>query len=612
MLSVEGKAGTDLDAICSCFAAWSTWCTLWVVTGALALILVVLHSARKWLLRKFEWLKTFYVWIGVLAVLGGAWAFLFPLAINADFSKNGDGAALRQTLIYTTGGLLGVITLGETRHKNDQEHMRQVHAERRSRYATAIEQLADEKAPIRLGGVYTLVKLVDDWLADKKTLPSEKERRQEGQIIIDSLCAYIRSSFLLAERYDELTLSYEEYQQNRQGNQDLHSPQVIPLPKPKNAKQSREEFVRDKSLFQEEQEVRKTILLEIKNRLNGGTTKNKDGRDEIKPGTWSYFEYDFSNAVFFYDVNFNEVNFSGKKTSFLETKFTQKAEFSGSIFNEITDFSEAQFHEGTTFSETHFSKKVDFSRTHFSEDTDFFEAEFTGKADFFEAEFTGNANFFWAKFTGKADFSKAKFTEAYFSEAKFTEANFSKAKFTKTHFFEAKFTESHFSMAEFTEDTDFSMAEFTGNANFSWAEFTGNANFFWAKFTKKANFSKAKFTEDTDFSEAEFTKNADFSEAEFTKNANFSEAEFTKNANFSGATFEEKPQFERALGDKTCKARFSCKADPEDYNFEVSPDSPYKIETEEQEHNGIKFIIPKGAELFDPDEPSEQDNNDGN
>ena len=88
--------------------------------------------------------------------------------------------------------------------------------------------------------------------------------------------------------------------------------------------------------------------------------------------------------------------------------------------------------------------------------------------------------------------------------------------------------------------------------------------------------------------------------------------EFTGDANFSGATFEEKPIFERALGDKTCKARFSCKADPEDYNFEVSPDSPYKIETEEKEYNETKFIIPKGAELFDPDEPSEQGNNDGN
>ena len=167
----------------------------------------------------------------------------------------------------------------------------------------------------------------------------------------------------------------------------------------------------------------------------------------------------------------------------METKFTQKAEFSGSIFNEITDFSGAHFYgEDATFSE-----KTDFSGAHFH----------------------SIANFSWA--------------------------------------------------------------EFTGNANFFEAEFTGNANFSWAKFTK-ASFSRAKFTEDTDF---------------------------------SGATFEEKPIFERALGDKTYKARFSYKADPEVYNFKVSHNSRYKIETEEQEHNGIKFIIPKGTELFDPDEPSE-------
>ena len=470
---------------------------LWFVTvplGIIAIGLIFLSVARYIRKSKKVTLRTFYVWLGMLAILGGTWAFFLPIAINSGFNKNDDGPVLRQLLIYTTGGLLGAITLGETRRKNDQEHMRQVHAERRSRYAKAVEQLADEKAPIRLGGVYTLAKLVDDWLDDEKTLPSEKERRQEGQIIIDSLCAYIRSSFLLAERYDELTLSYEEYQQNRQGNQDLHSPQVIPLPKPKNAKQSREEFVRDKSLFQEEQEVRKTILLEIKNRLNGGTTKNKDGRDEIEPGTWSYFEYDFSNAVFFYDVNFNEVNFSGKKTSFLETKFTQKAEFSGSIFNEITDFSGAHF---------------------YGED------------------------------------------------------------------------------ATFSEKTDFSGAHFHSIANFSWAEFTGDANFSMAEFTKKANFSNAKFTD------------AHFFEAEFTGSAGFFEAEFTGSAGFSGATFEEKPIFERALGDKTYKARFSYKADPEVYNFKVSHNSRYKIETEEQEHNGIKFIIPKGTELFDPDEPSE-------
>ena len=141
--------------------------------------------------------------------------------------------------------------------------------------------------------------------------------------------------------------------------------------------------------------------------------------------------------------------------------------------------------------------------------------------------------------------------------------------------------------------------EFTGDADFSWAKFTGNADFSKAKFTGNANFSWAKFTD------------AHFFEAEFTGSADFSMAEFTGSADFSGATFEEKPIFERALGDKTYKARFSYKAKPENYNFKVSHNSRYKIETEEKEYNETKFIIPKGAELFDPDEPSEQGNKKG-
>ena len=163
---------------------------------------------------------------------------------------------------------------------------------------------------------------------------------------------------------------------------------------------------------------------------------------------------------------------------------------------------------------------------------------------------------------------------------------------------------------EFTGDADFSWAKFTGNADFSKAKFTGNANFSWAKFTD-AHFFEAEFTGSADFSMAEFTGSADFFEAEFTGSADFSMAEFTGSADFSGATFEEKPIFERALGDKTYKARFSYKAKPENYNFKVSHNSRYKIETEEKEYNETKFIIPKGAELFDPDEPSEQGNKKG-
>ena len=448
------------------------------------------------------WNNRFYIVLIAVALIGGGCAFFIPPFITS-YGSGDSLPILRQTILAATGGVLAILTLWENRRKNDQEHTRQVHAERRARYAKAIEQLADDKSAIRLGGVYTLAKLVDDWLDDEKTLPSMEKRRQEGQIIIDSLCAYIRSSFPLAERYDELILSYEEYKQKCQDN--------------KRSNQSREEFIRDKSLFREEQEVRQTILSEIKKRLNSGEVKRDDGKYEIKPGTWSYFEYNFLNTVFFY--------------------------------------------------------RVGFSNSYFGASLKFFEAEFTGVADFSRV-----------KFTGVADFFRAEFTDANFYEAKFTEI-------------------ADFTGAEFTESADFTGAEFTESADFTGAEFTEIADFYEAKFTESADFTGVKFT-DANFFRAKFTQNAEFSWTEFTGNADFSEATFTESANFSGAAFKEKPKFEYALDNKTYKAKFSHKVNPENYRFEFSYDSTYKIETEEQEYNGVKFIIPKGTELFDPDDPS--------
>ena len=486
------------------------------------------------------WRKNwFYTVLIAVALLGGLGAFWIPFRLPQPFSKGDSISTLRQSILAATGGVLAILTLGENRRKNiqekeknDQDHTRQVHAERRARYAKAIEQLADAKAPVRLGGVYTLIKLVDEWLADEKTLPNEEERREEGQVIINSLCAYIRSPFDLASKTEEL--SEHKVPENYEGGN--------------------QQFIKDQARFREEKELRLTILEAVRNRLNKGTRVHKNGTQKLLPGQWSGFDYDFSNTVFFYPVGFNN------------SYFGASSNFSG--------------------------------------------AEFTGNADFSKAKFTGHANFSKAKFAGNADFSKAKFTDAHFFEAKFTgNANFSMAKFTDANFSKAEFTgHANFFEAEFTGYANFSMAKFT-DANFSKAEFTGNANFSWAKFTKDTDFSEAEFTGYADFSWAKFTK-ASFSRAKFTEDTDFSGVEFTGDANFSGATFEEKPIFERAIGDKTYKARFSYKADPEDYNFEVSHHSPYKIETEEQEHNGIKFTIPKGAELFDPDKPSEQEDND--
>ena len=75
-------------------------------------------------------------------------------------------------------------------------------AERREQYAAAVEQLGNANAPVRLGGVYTLVSLVDEWLREENI--EYNERIAEGQVIINILCAYIRSPSAFASRYDEL------------------------------------------------------------------------------------------------------------------------------------------------------------------------------------------------------------------------------------------------------------------------------------------------------------------------------------------------------------------------------------------------------------------------
>ena len=141
-------------------------------------------------------------------------------------------------------------------------------AERRERYTKAVEQLGSKEAPVRIGGVYTLVGLVDEWLLDENLDYTEKVR--EGQVIVNSLCAYIRSSFALAFHYDELT-------------QD--SPTAEGL-----YKNREQEFYTDKAEFKSEADIRLSIIKEIHDRLQSPKINT--------PGAWSDFEYDFSGSIF--------------------------------------------------------------------------------------------------------------------------------------------------------------------------------------------------------------------------------------------------------------------------------------------------------------------------
>ena len=393
----------------------SAWCWLFVCTGTVALILVIVHLIH--LLGTKRKVSLFYCWLGALAVWGGALAFLLPIALNSGFGKDQDGSGLRQALLYDTGGVLAVITLGETHRKNSQEkeknendHIRQVHAERRSRYAKAIEQLGDEKAPIRLGGVYTLVGLVDEWLTDK-SIKEENDRRQEGQAIINNLCAYIRSPFNLAN-------SHYILDKDNPTEEEIEG-------------YGRENFTKHKLEFYEEKDTRQAILHEIKLRLNNGYTMDEENEKIPLEGPWSKFTYDFSKAIFFYPFDLSGSFFSHPVIS-KETVFANKFNVSGSIFNEETNFSNARF------TRQDFSETINFKGVRFKEISKFNGAIFESKADFRRMHAESEIEFSRCHFKIGALFSGSTFKDAYFVGAEFSE-NRDLYPFSDTSFSNAKF-----------------------------------------------------------------------------------------------------------------------------------------------------------------------------
>ena len=554
----------------------------WVAIGILIACTVAVIFFVFNYLPKVKKIKPFYASIAAVAVLGGVFAFLLPVAFNSGFGKDDDGRVLRQLILYTTGGVLGVITLGETHRKNNQEkeknendHTRQVYAERRSRYTTAVEQLANEKAAVRLGGIYTLVGLVDEWLTDDTLNP--KERQKEGQVIINNLCSYIRSPFPLAEEIEEYEARKELEKLQKTESEKLREAESSRLQVLLKRFEDSGEYEKSKDItadyakFHEEQDVRRTIFVEMSKRSRD-IIKEKGMAIDAVQRIWSNFDFDFSRAPIFYPLS----SLTIEKGNFSSAKFYSNADFNGTAFTQTADFSEATFTQTANFGGATFTQTANFS-----------EATFTQTANFSEATFTQTANFSEATFTQTANFSEATFTQT---------ANFGGATFTQN---------ANFSEATFTQNAHFIRATFTQNAHFSEATFTQNAYFRGATFTQNAHFSEATFTQNANFIGATFTQNAHFSWATFTQTADFSEATFTQNAYFRGATFEKySPLFVTTDDEsgKTYRARFAVLSDNQgEHEFTVRKGSKL-IELGKATLRGKPFIIPVGAVLFDWDD----------
>ena len=636
------------------------------------LVVVFLFVAHRRNLK--QKVPLFYCWLGAIAVLGGAAAFFLPIAVNSGFAKDDDGSALRQALLYTTGGLLGVITLGETHRKNNQEkeknendHTRQVYAERRSRYTKAVEQLANEKAAVRLGGIYTLVGLVDEWLTDD-TL-NHKERQKEGQVIINNLCSYIRSPFPLAEKIDEYNAykKLEELKKKESENllNEVEQFELKALVKrftnSQDYKES-EDITADYAKFHEEQDVRRTIFIEMGKRSS--VISNKEGSDvTVISGAWSDFDFDFSRAPIFYPLSsltIEKGNFSGAKfyagTDFFKATFNNEAQFGKATFTSNVNFVETIFNSNAYFGETTFNNLAHFGEATFNNEAHFGKVTFNNIAVFRETTFNNIAHFGEATFNNLAHFGKATFNniavfrettfnylagfgkttfndiayfgkatfnnEAYFGEATFNNiAGFVETTFNNNaHFVEATFNNialfsettfnniSGFVETTFNNEAHFNKANFNNESYFGEATFNNIAGFVETTFNNIAHFGEATFNNIAHFGKATFIQTADFWQVTFTGNVDFGSAEFSEKADFGGAEFSGDADFNDSFFKKYApifaydsgSARFSDQVNWTESNFSVRSESK-PIELGSATLGDKTFSIPFGTVVFDPD-----------
>lgn len=503
-------------------------------------------------------LSSFRTWVWAIALLGIVTAGFIPFTFDTDIAY----FEVQPFIFFITGTLLGVLFLGEFHRLSaldKQEHTQRVHAERRTRYSKAVEHLAYPNPAVRASAISTLAGLVDEWFADEQL--SVEARQKEGQVIVNALCAYVRSPF--ARAFKAEAFESDTPPANYAGDFDT-----------------------DLAAFRGEQDVRRSIFVEMSKR-SSTLSENEKGEVTVVPGAWSGFEFDFSRAVVFYPLD----GLTIENADFSAARFCNGSDFSGAAFVGTMDFSRATFESSAGFGDATFASDANFSHATFTHSADFGGVSFIQNAHFDGVKFMQNAHFSGVEFAQEANFTGTAFIQnASFGGVNFARnADFSWAVFAQN---------THFIGAAFGQVADFSGAIFTQNALFSETDFAQVARFKWATFTQTADFSEAAFAQGADFSEATFEADAEFYGASFVQTADFCDVSFVKNPPVFAA--------EDADSGEMCRARFAAlpagseSTGQEAHNFAVYEDSqPILLGTAGLD--GVGYRIPVGAVLFDPD-----------
>ena len=346
-------------------------------------------------------------------------------------------------------------------------------AERRGRYTKAVEQLGSVSAPVRMGGVYTLVSLVDEWLREENI--EYNERIAEGQIIINNLCAYIRSPFALASHYDELT-------------QDSPTSEGV-------YKNKYQKFYIDKAALESEADIRLSILKEIHRRLQGP--------DENTPGAWSEFEYDFSGSIFFYPVDLTNSYYT-KPVNFSGSTYWNWADFSNSIYQSRADFNDSTYRNWADFRSSIYQGRADFNSSTYQNVVYFSDSTYRGEVCFNKSTYQDFVYFDRSIYQNWADF----YDSTYQDEASFTDSTY----LDMVSFFDSTYQEvvsfsdsaywngGGFSNSIYQGEVDFSNSIYVGGIGFSNSAYRGKANFSGSIYQGQVGLSNSTYEDETAFS----------------------------------------------------------------------------------------------------------------
>ena len=238
---------------------------------------------------------------------------------------------------------------------------------RQERFLKAVELLNSAHSYTRLGGVHALVGLTDEYLADESL--SAEEKHAEGQRIVDILCTYIRSPFELAFRYDELS-------QNKPNPHGVYG-------------DNHQDFYMHRAELLAEAKVRQQALQEIHRRLHHFL--QGDRRSYVE-GSWSGFEYDFSNSVFFYPVDMKD-SWYQSSVDFSGCTYYDSAEFSGSTYERSAYFCDSTYYDWVFFNNSTYCGEAQWGGSTYHDSARFSWSVYYGEVSFHDSVYGGSVFF---------------------------------------------------------------------------------------------------------------------------------------------------------------------------------------------------------------------------